>query len=316
MARAPVTAIAMVVRRIEPAGHGIKRFTLEDPEGSDLPRARPGAHVDLHLPDGTLRTYSLCNEPHDGTHYVVAVKREQAGRGGSAYLSDSVREGDAMGVSLPRGGVPVPAGVRKVFIAGGIGVTPFLSAASALLHAGDPDFVLHVVARGEPPLADMLAPLREQGLAVLHDSRLGRPDLRTLIGPPAPGVRLACCGPAAMLDAFEVAAADWPVAQIHFERFVPPPLVVDPLAGPYMLVLDRSGRSMDVPAGMPMLEAIAACGVVVPTSCGGGICGACRIGVLEGKVLHHDRFLSAADRDHAALACVAGCAGGRLVLDL
>jgi ferredoxin-NADP reductase len=316
MARAPITAIATVVRRIEPAGPGVKRFTLEDPDGWDLPRARPGAHIDLHLPGGILRTYSLCGGPHDDTHYVVAVKREDAGRGGSVSLHDLVQEGDALGVSLPRGGIPLPMGERHVFIAGGIGVTPFLSAASALLHRGDRNFVLHVVARGEPPLADMLAPLCEPGLAVVHDSRLSRPDLFALIGPLRPGVRLACCGPAGMLDAFEAATRDWPSAQVHIERFVPPPVVVDPMARPYTLVLGRSGVSRDVPAGMAMLDAIAACGVDVPTSCGGGICGACRVGVLEGSVLHHDRFLSPAEREHSALVCVAGCAGGRLVLDL
>src|SRR6202011_1101415 len=115
---------------------------------------------------------------------------------------------------------------------------------------GQRDFVLHVVARGKPPLADMLAPLCVQDLAVLHDSRLGRPDLRGLIGVPSHGVSLACCGPTGMLEAFEAATRDWPDAQVHIERFVPPPIQVDPLAGPYTLVLDRSGRSMEVPAGM------------------------------------------------------------------
>jgi ferredoxin-NADP reductase len=316
MARLPITTVATVVRRIEPAGAGVKRFTLEDPDGWELPRVRPGAHIDVHLPDGMLRTYSLCGGPFDTTRYIVAVKREDAGRGGSALLHDAVREGDALGVSLPRGGVPLPAGVRYVFVAGGIGVTPFVSAAATLLDRGDRDFVLHVVARGEPPLADMLAPLCRQGLAVLHDSRIARPELGGLIGAPAPSVRLACCGPAGMLDAFETAVADWPGDQVHVERFVPPPVVVDPLAGPYTLVLGRSQVSMDVPVGMPMLDAIAACGVQVPTSCGGGICGACRVGVLEGSVLHHDRFLSPAERVHSALVCVAGCGGGRLVLDL
>ncbi|MEA2737896.1 MAG: hypothetical protein QOH05_1203 [Acetobacteraceae bacterium] len=316
MARTPVTAIATVVRRIEPAGPGVKRFTLEDPDGWDLPPARPGAHIDLHLAAGMLRTYSLCGAPHQSTRYVVAVKREPGGRGGSALLCDTVRAGDAMGVSLPRGGVPVPACGHHLFIAGGIGVTPFLSAASALLHRGEHDFVLHVVARGEPPLADMIAPLVEQRLAVVHDSRIGRPDLRGLIGSPGAGVLVACCGPASMLDAFEAATRDWPETQVHIERFVPPPIPMDPLAGPYTLVLSRSGRSMDVPIGMNMLDAIAACGVDVPTSCGGGICGACRVGVVEGAVLHHDRFLSPAERQHSALVCVAGCAGSRLVLDL
>jgi len=97
---------------------------------------------------------------------------------------------------------------------------------------------------------------------------------------------------------------------------VPPVLAPDPAASPYTLVLAKINRSIDVPIGMPMIEAIAQCGIDVPTSCGGGICGACKVGVLEGKPLHRDRFLSPADRDHSLFACVAGCAGGKLVLDL
>jgi vanillate O-demethylase ferredoxin subunit len=119
-----------------------------------------------------------------------------------------------------------------------------------------------------------------------------------------------------MLDAFEAATRDWPHDHLHIERFVPPPLVFDPDARPYMLVLARSGKSLDVPAGQSMLSAIAECGVQVPTSCGGGICGACRVRVLEGNPLHRDRFLSPTEREHNLLACVAGCAGGKLVLDL
>jgi ferredoxin-NADP reductase len=262
MGRKAITSIEAVVRRIEQAGPGIKHLTLEDPDEWELPPARPGAHIDVHLPGGLWRTYSLCNGPQVNTRYEIAVKREAAGRGGSAILHDNVEVGHTLGVSLPRGGIPVPSGTRHIFVAGGIGVTPFFSAASALLHRGERDFMLHAVFRGEPPLAELLIPLRDQGLATLYDSTTSRPDIRTIIGPPAPGTRASCCGPAGMLDA------------------------------------------------------IAEYGVEVPTSCGGGICGACKVGVLEGKPLHHDRFLTPAEREHNVLACVAGCAGGRLVLDL
>ncbi|MGI4796178.1 MAG: PDR/VanB family oxidoreductase [Janthinobacterium lividum] len=311
-----ITCVQAVVRRIESAGNGIKHFTLEDEDGWELPPARPGAHIDLLLAGGVLRTYSLCSGPQHQTRYEIAVKREAGGRGGSAFLHDRVREGDVIGLSLPRGGLALPTGMRQVFLAGGIGVTPFLSAADELLRRGDRDFILHVLARGEPPLARLLAPLQDQGLAVLHDTRIGRPELDLLLGPARPGVMLSCCGPATMLDAFETATANWPQQQVHVERFVPPVLVPDPEAAPYTLVLARTNRTLDVPAGMPMIEAIASCGIDVPTSCGGGICGACKVGVIEGKPLHHDRILSPAEREHSLLACVAGCAGGRLVLDL
>jgi vanillate O-demethylase ferredoxin subunit len=316
MAKAAITTIRTIVRRIEPAGPGIIHLALEDPDCWELPPARAGAHIDLSLPGGLLRTYSLCNGPQHHTRYEIAVKREAMGRGGSVLLHDTIAVGDTIGVSLPRGGLALPPATRQIFVAGGIGVTPFLSAADALLHRGDRDFVLHVLSRGTPPLARRLAPLLHQGLAVQHDTTAGRPNLATLIGPPRPNVMVSCCGPAGMLDAFESAAAGWPADQVHLERFVPPPLVLDPAAAPYTLVLAQSGRTLEVPAGMPMLDAIAQCGVDVPTSCGGGICGACKVRVLEGQVLHHDRFLTPAERQHNLMACVAGCAGGRLVLDL
>ena len=316
MTKAAITNVETIVRRIEEAGEGIKHFTLEDEDGWELPPARPGAHIDLYLPGGVLRTYSLCSGPQHLTRYEVAVKRETGGRGGSIILHDRVAEGDRIGVSLPRGGLSLLAGTQQIFVAGGIGVTPFLSAADELLRRGDANFVLHVLARGEPPLARFLAPLERQGLAVLHDTSVARPDFQKIIGPPRPGVRLSCCGPLTMLDAFEAAVAGWPQDQVHVERFVAPPLTVDPAAAPYTLVLAQSGRTFDVPVGLPMLDAIAKCGVDVPSSCGGGICGACKVSVLEGRPLHHDRFLSPAEREHHLLACVAGCAGGTLVLDL
>lgn len=316
MQRAAITNVRTIVRRVEAAGHGVKLFTLEDEDGWELPPPRPGAHIDLFLPDKLLRTYSLCSGPRHRTRYEVAVKREAGGRGGSVILHDRVKEGDVIGVSLPRGGLALPLGTKQVFVAGGIGVTPFLSAADALLDRGDCDWVLHVLSRGQPPLARHLAPFLERGLAVWHDTSAGRPDLPRLIGAPGRNTLVSCCGPVAMLEAFEAATAAWPTEQVHVERFVPPVLAPDPAASPYTLVLAKINRSIDVPIGMPMIEAIAQCGIDVPTSCGGGICGACKVGVLEGKPLHRDRFLSPADRDHSLLACVAGCAGGKLVLDL
>ncbi|MFG1426304.1 PDR/VanB family oxidoreductase [Roseixanthobacter glucoisosaccharinicivorans] len=308
--------IRTVVTEITPAGAGVKRFVLQDPEGWNLPRFKPGAHVDLCLPGGTLRTYSLCNPPTEGDRYVVAVKREPKGRGGSIQMHDTLQVGTEIGVSVPRGGVPVPAG-RLIFIAGGIGVTPFLSAAAALVKQGRTDFTLHLLARGAPPLADLLTPLAGQAELVIHDTAAApRPDLAALLGAPRPGVMVACCGPQGMTDAFEAATQDWPADQVHVERFTPPPVVLDPRALPYTLVLARSGREIDVPLGVSMLDALERNGVRVPNSCGGGICGACKIEWTQGTPIHRDRFLSPQDRTHALMACVALSAEDRLTIDL
>ncbi|WP_035713181.1 PDR/VanB family oxidoreductase [Azorhizobium doebereinerae] len=309
-------AILTRVTAIEDAGAGVKRFTLQDPEGWALPPARPGGHVDLFLPGGLTRTYSLCGDPARGDRYVIAVKREAEGRGGSAYLHDQVEVGDEIQVGLPRGGVPLGPGFH-LFVAGGIGVTPFLSAAAALLAQGRRDFRLHVLSRGAPPLGDQIAPLMDAGLARLHDTaRTVRPAVADLLAALPEGASAACCGPAPLLADFGAATDHWPAERVHLELFVPPPLVPDPDARAYKLVLARTGVEIDVPAGAGMAQALASVGVEVPVSCGGGICGTCAVTYLEGTPLHRDRCLSQTERASKLMPCVAQSAGARLVLDL
>src|SRR5258705_7639375 len=137
----PITTITTIVESIGDAGSDVKLFTVADPDGWDLPPFRAGAHIDLPLSGGMVLTYSLCNDPADNKCYRVAVKREPAGRGGSAKLHDQVRVGDVIGVSLPRGGLDLYAAISLfIFVAGRIGITPFLSAAGLPLRVGRPDF--------------------------------------------------------------------------------------------------------------------------------------------------------------------------------
>ncbi|MET4387897.1 ferredoxin-NADP reductase [Bradyrhizobium sp. F1.4.3] len=314
----PITTIKTVVTGVEQAGAGIKLFTLADPDQWELPPFKPGAHIDLHLPNGLVRTYSVCNEPADNTRYVIAVKREADGRGGSRALHDEVGIGDVIGVSLPRGGLAPGADIaRHVFVAGGIGVTPFLSMVRHLARTEAADFTLHLIVRQEMPLAADLAPLIEAGRVVVHrTSRAGRPDLALLVGEPVPETLVACCGPESMIDDFERVTAAWPAANVHVERFVAPPPVIDPDAKPFTLSLARSGTQIEVRAGQTMLAALQEGGIDISTSCCGGICGACKVGWLEGKPAHRDRILSPYERERYLMVCVAGSDSERLVLDL
>jgi len=314
----PITTVTTIVEAIEDAGPDVKLFSLVDPDRWELPPFRAGAHIDLRLPGGMVRTYSLCNDPADDKCYRVAVKREPAGRGGSAKLHDQVRVGDMIGVSLPRGGLILDAAIsRFIFVAGGIGITPFLSAAALLLRTGRPDFALHLLVRGEPPLPRLVAPFVQSGHVILHDTTTaGRPDLAALIGLPAPKTAIGCCGPAGMIDDFERASRDWPGERVHVERFVPPALPADPNARPYTLALARSQIETRVEPGQTMLAALLDLGIDIPASCCGGICGACKVDWLEGSPVHRDRVLSPAERARSLMVCVAGSAGVRLVLDL
>lgn len=314
----PITTIKTVVAGIEQAGAGIKLFTLVDPDQWELPPFKPGAHIDLHLPNGLVRTYSLCNEPADNGRYVIAVKRETDGRGGSRALHDEIGIGEVIGVSLPRGGLEPGAQLaRHVFVAGGIGVTPFLSMARHLARTGGADFTLHLIVREEVPLASQLAPLIDQGRIVVHrTSRGGRPDLAALVGEGDSETLVACCGPESMIADFERVTAAWPAANVHIERFVAPPSVVDPDAKPFTLSLARSGIEIQVRAGQTMLAALQEGGIDIATSCCGGICGACKVGWFEGKPVHRDRILSSYERERYLMVCVAGSDADRLVLDL
>lgn len=314
----PITTVKTVVAGIEEAGDGIKLFVLVDPDRWELPPFKPGAHIDLHLPNGLVRTYSLCNEPADNARYVIAVKREPDGRGGSRALHDDIRLGDVIGVSLPRGGLDPDAGIaRYVFVAGGIGVTPFLSMARHLERTKQADFTLHLIVREEVPLAAYLGSLIEGGRIVLHrTSRTGRPDLAALVGEGGADTLVACCGPEGMTDDFERVTAAWPAANVHIERFVAPPPVIDPDAKPFTLSLARSGTEIQVRAGQTMLAALQEKGIDIATSCCGGICGACKVGWIEGKPVHRDRILSPYERERYLMVCVAGSETERLVLDL
>lgn len=318
MKPAPITTVRTVVETISDGGAGIKLFTLADPDHWELPPFRPGAHIDLHLPGGLVRTYSLCNDPIDSTHYVIAIKREAEGRGGSVLLHDEVKVGDMIGVSLPRGGLAVSATVpRYLFVAGGIGITPYLSIANALQRGGHPDFRVHLVVRDQVPLESLVAPLMRAGRIVLHRTAMhGRPQVGALLATIPPDAVIGVCGPDSMIDDFEKAAAGRPEGNLHVERFVPPPLPLDPDAKPYTLVLKQSGREVAVGAGQGMLAALQVAGVDVPSSCCGGLCGACKVGWLEGRPVHRDRVLSPYERERYLMACVAGSESGRLVLDL
>lgn len=318
MKRTPITTVKTVVETIEDGGAGIKLFTLVDPDRWELPPFKPGAHVDLHLPDGMVRTYSLCNDPVDSARYTVAVKREPDGRGGSVRLHDRIKVGDVIGVSLPRGGLTLDGAVQRyVFVAGGIGVTPYLSAASYLKRIGHPDFTVHLIVRDHVPLeAQLMALLHDQRIVLHHTRGGGRPDVSTLLGAIRSDTVVGCCGPETMIADFERATAEWPPERVHIERFVAPPMTSDPNAKPYTLVLKQSRRDVLVRAGQSMLAALQGAGIDVAASCCGGLCGACKVGWIDGEPVHRDRVLSPYERERYLMTCVAGSSSDRLVLDL
>ncbi|MEB2398350.1 MAG: PDR/VanB family oxidoreductase [Alcaligenaceae bacterium] len=313
----PIKHLQAVVRAVDEPVSGVKRLVLADQDDWRLPAFRPGAHIDLHLGNGLVRTYSLCNDPEDCRRYVIAVKKEDAGRGGSRYIHEHLLPGDVIGVSVPRSGLELTHAAMNIFIAGGIGVTPFISAILSLEREGRTNYVLHWASRGEPCLGDMLQPVIEAGRVHLYDTReVPLPDIESLVLGHGEEAKAFCCGPAGMLDVFEEAVGDWPEERKHIERFVAPKLVPSLSAQAYTVVLSKSGLEREVLPETGLLATLEEMGADVSVSCGGGICGACRTRWLEGPPIHRDRVLTPQERESEVIVCVAECAGPRLVLDL
>ena len=313
----PIKTVSTVVSRIEDLGSDTKRVTLVDQDDWDLPPFRPGAHIDVHLQPGLVRTYSLCNEPEDNRRYIIAVKRERDGRGGSNFLHNQVQVGDRIGVSIPRGGITLNPNGMNIFVAGGIGVTPFVSALRHLERHGRSNYILHWTCRGRPTLADMVRGPIESGRVRLYDTTSqAKPVIADIVNAYAESGSAACCGPASMLESFERAVAAWPDDRKHIEMFTPPKRVAQSDVPPYELVLAASKKQATVLPEVGLLGTLEAMAIDVPVSCGGGICGACRTRWIEGPPIHRDRVLSPAERQSELIVCVGDCAGPKLVLDL
>ena len=291
------------------------------PTSGVLPTAQPGGHIDVQLPNGLTRQYSLVNAPGEQDHYVIGVKREPSSRGGSAWIHDELNAGDSLTISEPHHQFVLRRdSFRTLLIAGGIGITPILAMAQAL-HANGLTFELHYFAQSDQHVAfgDRLGRL---GAAVrLH---LGRApaetadDLAGLLAGPGAGEHLYSCGPGPMLNAIRdtAAAAGWPDSSVHFEYFANPTELDN--SGSFQINLARSGITATVPPGVSVLTVIRANGIELESSCEQGACGTCAVGVLGGTPLHQDVYLNATE--HAAnermMTCVSRAVSPALVLDI
>lgn len=314
--------LALRVARAEPAADGIHLFELRAPDGAELPPFAPGAHLSVRVPTGAMRNYSLCNDPHERDRYVIAVKREERGRGGSVGLIDGVRAGDTLRVSAPRDLFGFDARAPEyIFIAGGIGVTPVLSMLRWLrAERGDAArYKFYYLTRSASATA-FLPELSSAELAdrvvVHHDG--GEPanayDLWPALEEPT-RAHIYCCGPRPLMDAVRDMTGHWPEAQVHFEDFGSD--LVRPRADdrPFRVRLGRGGEELEVPVGATILEVLRAHGRRVPSSCESGTCGTCRTAYLEGEVDHRDLVLAPAERRRDLMVCVSRARSDLLVLD-
>lgn len=302
----------------------IATFELVAADGSALPPFSAGAHIDVHLPHGLIRQYSLCNDPAESHRYLIGVLRDPASRGGSQAMHEQVREGDRLRISAPKNHFPLAheAG-HSVLLAGGIGITPILCMAERLAVIGA-DFTLHYCTRSRERTA-FLERIGSSAFAprVAFHFDDGEPaqklDLEAALPPPAAGHHLYVCGPRGFMDAVlsHARAAGWPEAQLHYEFFA---AAAAPSSddGGFDVQLASSGRTLRVEKDQTVLAALIAAGVDMPYACEQGVCGTCLTRVLEGEPEHRDSYLSPEERaaNDQFLPCCSRAKSARLVLDL
>ncbi|GGL59820.1 PDR/VanB family oxidoreductase [Planomonospora parontospora] len=297
------------------AADGVVTLTLEHPHGGRLPDWTPGAHIDLILPNGLTRQYSLCGDRWDPHTYRIGVLREPDGRGGSAYVHDALAEGDPVAIGGPRNDFPLVPSERYLFIAGGIGITPLLPMIyqAELLDA---DWRLLYGGRTRASMA-FTGELARYGGKVTYAPQ-DECGLLDLPDQPPPDTKVYCCGPAGLLEALERRAADWPAGSLRTERFTAKDLTAPARDEPFEVELRRSRLSVTVTPGRSVLQAINDAGIGVLSSCKQGLCGTCETGVLEGEPDHRDALLDDAERaaGDCMLVCVSRSRSDRLVLDL
>lgn len=291
------------------------------PVDSPLPGFQAGAHIDVHLPNGLVRQYSLTNGPGESDCYRIGVKLEPESSGGSVCLHETVREGDVLAISVPRNNFTLSrASERTVLLAGGIGITPLLSMAQTLRQSGLA-FEMHTFVRDRQflPFAELVASfgdaaVEHQGLSPQQtSSEIGR-----ILGEHTLSAQLYVCGPAPMIEATTSIADQlgWPEESVHFEYFANPTEIDDSTA--FDVALARSGLTLRVEPSQTVLQALRAHGIDMPSSCEQGACGTCLAPVLEGEILHQDVYLSRSERaaGDRLLTCVSRATSDRLVLDL
>ncbi|WP_431781545.1 PDR/VanB family oxidoreductase [Streptomyces chumphonensis] len=313
----PPLRLTVTDRRM--AAEDVVALRLAAADGAPLPPWRPGAHLDLRLPSGRTRQYSLCGDPAERHSYRIAVRRLPGGGGGSAEVHDTLTPGARVTVAGPRNAFPFAAQDRVLLLAGGIGITPILPMAREAARRGLDWRLVHCGrTRASLPFADELAALdaRHPGrVRVRADDEHGPPDAARLLADAPPGAAVYCCGPGPLLDAVRAAFDAGPAGALHAERFAAPP-VVD--GRPFSLRLRRSGTLLPVPADRTALDVLRESDPATASSCRQGFCGVCRVRVLAGPVEHRDRRLTPAQRAAGdMLVCVSRAPEGAcLELDL
>lgn len=313
--------LVLTVRRKSEIADGVFLFELAAGDGGALPPFTPGAHITVTAPSGQKRRYSLCNDPAERDRYLIAVKQETSGRGGSLSFTRGVSEGDAVRVEPPENEFEMAKTEPKrlIFIAGGIGITPIRAMILHCIRHGKTSFMLYYFTRTPSLMAfreEFASPAFEGRVVLHHDN--GDPasayDLWPVLEEQR-GAHLYCCGPRGLMDAVRDMTGHWPDSAVHFEDFVG---AATPHADdrPFEVRLAKSGATYEVAANVSILDTLRRHGHALPSSCESGTCGTCRCKFIDGEVEHRDLVLSDDEKKREIMICVSRARSSMLVLDI
>lgn len=307
------------VREKELLAEGVVSLSFERLDEELFPLWAPGAHVDLVLPNGVVRPYSLCSDPRDRSVLEVAVLLEPSSRGGSAYIHSSLQQGDQILVRGPRNNFELAQAKRYLFIAGGIGITPLIPMLAEVEARGAQWRLLYGGrSRASMAFRDELVSRYGARVEVCPEDEFGLLDLETAIERCDTDALVYCCGPEPLLNAVQRECQAIPPQNLRIERFAPTPDGVVDKSGQFEIELASSGETFTVPSGKTILEVLTEAGIPTYASCEAGTCGSCETAVLGGDIVHQDEVLSDEEREagDVMMICVSRAAGARLRLDL
>ena len=312
-------AMPLRVTRNDKIADGIHLFELRDAGGKPLPEFSAGAHIAIQVPGGLLRKYSLCNDPAERDRYLVAVKREANGRGGSSNLIDKVKTGDTLMVAVPINDFGLPPRAQDfLFIAGGIGITPIMAMIREV-RAQNKRFRLFYCTRSPETTAfrdELSAPEFKDSVTIHYDG--GDPahalDLKPILADRKNREHMYCCGPRPLMEAVRAMTDHWSSAAVHFEAFSEAE-THRPTDKPFRVKLARSVAVVDVPTTKTILEALREHGLEVPSSCETGTCGTCRTKLIAGQADHRDLVLAEHERGDNIMICVSRARSDEITID-